>query len=69
MHAPRNIPESLKQILEKIKSIEEKLNPVTEKSPLAGKVNIGPLCPVERNPPDPSCQPTEETYIVKATNN
>ena len=62
MHAPRNIPESLKQILEKIKSIEEKLNPVTEKSPLAGKVNIGPLCPVERNPPDPSCQPTEETY-------
>ena len=29
---------------------------------LKGKVTIGPLCPVERNPPDPSCQPTEETY-------
>ena len=29
---------------------------------LAGKVSIGPLCPVERIPPDPRCQPTEETY-------
>lgn len=29
---------------------------------LEGKVSIGPLCPVERNPPDPSCLPTEATY-------
>lgn len=29
---------------------------------LEGKVRIGPLCPVERYPPDPRCQPTEETY-------
>lgn len=35
---------------------------VTEKGFLQGKVTIGPLCPVERIPPDPKCQPTEETY-------
>lgn len=29
---------------------------------LRGKVTIGPLCPVERMPPDPNCQPTEATY-------
>ena len=29
---------------------------------LEGKITIGPLCPVERFPPDPRCQPTEETY-------
>ena len=29
---------------------------------LQGKVTIGPLCPVETDPPDPNCQPTEETY-------
>jgi hypothetical protein len=29
---------------------------------LEGKVNIGPLCPVERNPPEPRCQPNAETY-------
>lgn len=29
---------------------------------LAGKVTIGPLCPVETDPPDPGCLPTEETY-------
>ncbi len=37
-------------------------NQVSEKGFLEGKVTIGPLCPVERNPPDPRCQPTEETY-------
>ncbi len=37
-------------------------NRVSEKGFLEGKVTIGPLCPVERYPPDPSCQPTEETY-------
>ena len=29
---------------------------------LEGKVNIGPICPVASYPPDPKCQPTEETY-------
>ena len=29
---------------------------------LEGKVTIGPLCPVERIPPDLICQPTEATY-------
>ncbi len=37
-------------------------NRVSENGFLEGKVTIGPLCPVERYPPDPSCQPTEETY-------
>ena len=29
---------------------------------LRGKISIGPLCPVETNPPDHGCLPTEETY-------
>ncbi len=29
---------------------------------LKGSVSIGPLCPVERIPPDPGCLPTAETY-------
>lgn len=29
---------------------------------LEGKITIGPLCPVERVPPEPACQPTKETY-------
>ncbi len=29
---------------------------------LQGKITIGPLCPVERNPPDPKCSPNTETY-------
>ena len=29
---------------------------------LKGKISIGPLCPVERDPPDPACLPTKETY-------
>ncbi len=32
------------------------------KGVLEGKLSIGPICPVERIPPDPNCQPTEETY-------
>ncbi len=31
---------------------------------LAGQVSIGPLCPVERIPPEPRCQPTGETYAA-----
>ena len=38
------------------------LNPSSGRGVLEGKVTIGPLCPVERFPPDPQCQPTEETY-------
>ncbi len=29
---------------------------------LEGKITIGPLCPVETNPPQPECLPTAETY-------
>jgi hypothetical protein len=29
---------------------------------LEGTVSIGPLCPVEKDPPDPDCLPTYETY-------
>jgi hypothetical protein len=29
---------------------------------LEGKISIGPLCPVEKDPPDPGCLPTAETY-------
>lgn len=29
---------------------------------LEGVICIGPICPVERIPPDPACQPTAETY-------
>lgn len=31
---------------------------------LQGKITIGPLCPVERIPPDERCQPTAETYAA-----
>lgn len=34
---------------------------------LKGKISIGPLCPVERIPPDPACLPTMETYKAWAT--
>ena len=29
---------------------------------LAGIITIGPICPVEKIPPDPGCLPTAETY-------
>jgi hypothetical protein len=29
---------------------------------LEGVISIGPLCPVEKVPSDPACQPTAETY-------
>jgi hypothetical protein len=29
---------------------------------LAGVISIGPICPIERIPPDPGCLPTVETY-------
>lgn len=31
---------------------------------LEGTISIGPICPVERIPPDPACLPTAETYKV-----
>lgn len=36
--------------------------PASQTGTLRGHISIGPLCPVERNPPDPRCQPTHETY-------
>lgn len=32
------------------------------KGVLEGKLGIGPICPVERIPPDPACQPKPEMY-------
>ncbi|HLF54989.1 MAG TPA: hypothetical protein VI612_04675 [Candidatus Nanoarchaeia archaeon] len=32
------------------------------KGVLEGTLSVGPICPVERIPPDPSCQPTAETF-------
>jgi len=29
---------------------------------LEGKISIGPICPVETDPPDPGCLPTVETF-------
>lgn len=29
---------------------------------LEGVISIGPICPVEKDPPDPGCLPTAETY-------
>jgi hypothetical protein len=29
---------------------------------LEGTISIGPLCPVEKDPPDPACLPTLETF-------
>jgi hypothetical protein len=31
---------------------------------LAGTVTVGPLCPVEHNPPDSACLPTAATYLA-----
>lgn len=33
-----------------------------EQGYLEGIISIGPLCPVERIPPDPACLPTADTY-------
>ncbi len=41
-------------------SCEKKL--IVANGYLKGKISIGPICPVERNPPDTSCMPTAETY-------
>lgn len=35
---------------------------IREAGSLEGKISIGPICPVEHDPPDPGCLPTAETY-------
>lgn len=35
---------------------------IHEAGVLEGAISIGPICPVERDPPDPGCLPTAETY-------
>lgn len=35
---------------------------IQENGTLEGTISIGPICPVERIPPDPACLPTAETY-------
>ena len=44
-----------------------KKSEITDTGVLKGKISIGPLCPVERIPPDPACLPTAETYRAWAT--
>jgi hypothetical protein len=34
----------------------------TENGLLEGTIKIGPICPVEKDPPSPECLPTAETY-------
>ena len=34
---------------------------------LKGKISIGPICPVQKDPPDPACLPTMETYKAWTT--
>jgi hypothetical protein len=34
----------------------------SDKGFLEGKISIGPICPVEKDPPEPGCLPTAETY-------
>lgn len=43
-------------------SCDQKDYQIMEQGLLTGAVTIGPLCPVESDPPDPNCQITEETY-------
>ena len=38
--------------------------PFQAKGTLQGHISIGPLCPVESNPPEPNCLPNEETYLA-----
>jgi hypothetical protein len=38
--------------------------PGREAGLLEGKITIGPICPVEKIPPDPGCLPTTETYTA-----
>ena len=42
-------------------------NQVTGVGILKGKISIGPICPVQKDPPDPACLPTKETYKAWAT--
>jgi len=35
---------------------------ILESGYLEGKISIGPICPVETDPPKPECLPTAETY-------
>jgi len=42
-------------------------NQVVGSGILKGRISIGPLCPVQKDPPDPGCLPTSETYKAWAT--
>jgi hypothetical protein len=35
---------------------------------LSGVISIGPICPVEKIPPDPGCLPTADTYKAYPVN-
>ncbi len=52
------------QIISSFKSTESTstIN-VSTTGVLRGTVSIGPICPVETNPPQPGCMPTAATYV------
>ena len=45
-----------------VSGCSQEVSRTAEKGVLEGRVTIGPICPVERFPPEPGCQPTEDTY-------
>ena len=47
-------------------SVNSDIDDASAKGTLTGKIVIGPLCPVETNPPLPECLPTAETYRIYA---
>lgn len=47
-------------ILSYLSACEKQTN--RENGILEGIIQIGPICPVEKDPPDPGCVPTAETY-------
>ena len=47
--------------------IDVDANKLNMKGILKGKISIGPICPVETDPPSPACQPTKETFKNWAT--
>ena len=38
--------------------------PPAQNGTLEGHITIGPICPVETNPPNPDCEPSEQTYAA-----
>ena len=43
-------------------TINNTVNNTNTKGILSGTISIGPLCPVQTDPPQPGCTPTRKTY-------